>query len=238
MDPKVFFETGQTTGKNVSGNATDTSGETAKQAGRAFKEAFNAANAAGNVDPEATSSPRTADSKVITSAESSDRKATVTSEKLHYAADPSTRNVDSSVRELMAKAPLDHEVLASAQPVGDGKSLPHSQETGNFDPPDNKLGTDLTRDPEALVNGTKPRPTRRDGLLKQWSLYRERQTRPELLLTRNYRAVNRSQQNQKLMRKYLLAHAEFIPQPVDSKTDNGNILESKGSTRLDRNCFA
>ena len=38
MDPKVFFETGQTTGKNVSGNATDTSGETAKQAGRAFKE--------------------------------------------------------------------------------------------------------------------------------------------------------------------------------------------------------
>ena len=60
------------------------------------------------------------------------------------------------MRELMAKAPLDHEVLASAQPVGDGKSLPHSQETGNFDPPDNKLGPDLTRDPEALVNGTKP----------------------------------------------------------------------------------
>lgn len=156
MDPKVFFETGQTTGKHVSGNATDTSGETAKQAGRAFKEAFNAANAAGNVDPEATSSPGAADSKVITSAESSDRKATVTSEKLHYAADPSTRNVDSSVRELIAKAPLDHEVLASAQPVGDGKSLPHSQETGNFDPPDNKLGTDLTRDPEALVSGIKP----------------------------------------------------------------------------------
>ena len=156
MDPKVFFETGQTTGKHVSGNATDTSGETAKQAGIAFKEAFNAANAAGNVDPEATSSPGAADSKVITSAESSDRKATVTSEKLHYAADPSTRNVDSSVRELIAKAPLDHEVLASAQPVGDGKSLPHSQETGNFDPPDNKLGTDLTRDPEALVSGIKP----------------------------------------------------------------------------------
>ena len=157
MDPKVFFETGQTTGKNVSGNATDTSGETAKQAGRAFKEAFNAANAAGNVDPEATSSPGTADSKAITSAESSDRKATVTSEKLHYAADPSTRNVDSSVRELIAKVPLDHEVLASAQPVGDGKSLPHSQEAGNFDPPGNKLGTDFTRDPEALVSGIKPK---------------------------------------------------------------------------------
>ena len=47
MDPKVFFETGQTTGKNVSGSATDTSGETAKQAGRAFKEAFSAANASG-----------------------------------------------------------------------------------------------------------------------------------------------------------------------------------------------
>ena len=156
MDPKVFFETGQTTGKHVSGNATDTSGETAKQAGRAFKEAFNAANAAGNVDPEATSSPGTADSKAITSAESSDRKATVTSEKLHYAADPSTRNVDSSVRELIAKVPLDHEVLASAQPVGDGKSLPHSQEAGNFDPPGNKLGTDFTRDPEALVSGIKP----------------------------------------------------------------------------------
>ena len=184
MDPKVFFETGQTTGKNVSGNATDTSGETAKQAGRAFKEAFNAANAAGNVDPEATSSPRTADSKVITSAESSDRKATVTSEKLHYAADPSTRNVDSSVRELIAKAPLDHEVLASAQPLGYGKPLPHSQETGNFGPPDNKLGPDLTRDPEVLVNGTNPEADSH--------------------------------------------HAEFIPQPVDSKTDNGNISRVKG----------
>ena len=88
MDPKVFFEAGQTTGKNVSGNATDTSGETAKQAGKAFKEAFNAANAAGKLEPEATSSPRTADSKVITSAESPDPKATVTSEKLHYTANP------------------------------------------------------------------------------------------------------------------------------------------------------
>ena len=64
MDPKVFFENGQTIGKNVSGNATDTSGETAKQAGKAFKEAFNAANAAGKVDPEATSSPRNDDSDV------------------------------------------------------------------------------------------------------------------------------------------------------------------------------
>ena len=59
------------------------------------------------------------------------------------------------MRERIAEAPLDHKVLASAQPVGYGKSLPHSQETGKFDPPDNKLGSDFTRDPEALVNGTK-----------------------------------------------------------------------------------
>ena len=144
MDPKVFFETGQTTGKNVSGNATDTSGETAKQAGRAFKEAFNAVNAAGNVDPEATTSSSNADPKVITS------------EKPQYAATPNAGNVDSSARELMAKASLDHEILASAQPVGYGKSLPHIQETGNFDPPDDKLGTGLTLESKVLVNGTKP----------------------------------------------------------------------------------
>ena len=156
MDPKVFFEAGQTIGKNVSGNATDTSGETAKQAGKAFKEAFNAANAAGKVDPEATSSLRNDDSESITAAESPAPKAKVTLEKLQHTANPITGNVDSSVHELMAKAPLDHEVLASAQPVGHGKSLPHSQETGKFDPPDNKLGSEFTRDPEALMNGTKP----------------------------------------------------------------------------------
>ena len=181
MDPKVFFEAGQTIGKNVSGNATDTSGETAKQAGKAFKEAFNAANAAGKVDPEATSSPRNDDSEAITAAESPAPKAKVTLEKLHYTANPITGNVDSSVRELMAKAPLDHEVLASAQPVGHGKSLPHSQETGKFDPPDNKLGSDFTRDPEALMNGTKP---------------------------------------------------EADSHPVDSKTDNGNILRVKSPQGL------
>ena len=234
MDPKVFFETGQTTGKNVSGNATDTSGETAKQAGRAFKEAFNAANAAGNVDPEATSSPRTADSKVITSAESSDRKATVTSEKLHYAADPSTRNVDSSVRELIAKAPLDHEVLASAQPVGDGKSLPHSQETGNFDPPDNKLGTDLTRDPEALVNGIKPEANSQRWVAETMEL-----------VSREANDATRVASNSQLSSSESIAakpkidapntyspHAEIIPQPVDSKTGNGSVLRVKGPQGL------
>ena len=234
MDPKVFFETGQTTGKNVSGNATDTSGETAKQAGRAFKEAFNAANAAGNVDPEATSSPRTADSKVITSAESPDPKATVTSEKLHYAADPSTGNVDSSVRELIAKAPLDHEVLASAQPVGYGKSLPHSQETGNFDPPDNKLGPDLTRDPEALVNGTKPEADSQRWVAETMEL-----------VSREAKDATRVASDSQLSSSESIAakpeinapntyssHAEFIPQPVDSKTDNGNILRVKGPQGL------
>lgn len=142
MDPKVFFETGQTTSKNVGGNATDRSGETSKQAGKAFKEAFTAANAAGKADPEATSSLRNDESEAITAAESLDPKATVTLEKLHYTANHSTGNVDSSVRELMAKAPLDHEVSASAQPVRYGKSLPYSQETGKFDPPGNKLASD------------------------------------------------------------------------------------------------
>ena len=209
MDPKVFFETGQTTGKNVSGSATDTSGETAKQAGRAFKEAFSAANASGKLEPEATSSPRTADSKVITSAESPDPKATATSEKLHYTANPSTGNMDSTVRERMAKAPLDHEVMASAQPVGYGKSLPYSQETGNFDPPDNKLSPDFTRDSEASVNGTKPEAD------SQLSSSESIAAKPEINAPNTYSS-----------------HVEFIPQPVDSKTDNGNILRVKGPQGL------
>ena len=209
MDPKVFFETGQTTGKNVSGNATDTSGETAKQAGRAFKEAFNAANASGKLEPEVTSSPRIADSKVITSAESPDPKATATSEKLKYTANPSTGNMDSTVRELMAKAPLDYEVMASAQPVGYGKSLPYSQETGNFDPPDNKLSPDFTRDSEALVNGTKPQAD------SQLSSSESIAAKPEINAPNTYSS-----------------HVEFIPQPVDSKTDKGNILRVKGPQGL------
>ena len=209
MDPKVFFETGQTTGKNVSGSATDTSGETAKQAGRAFKEAFSAANASGKLEPEATSSPRTADSKVITSAESPDPKATATSEKLHYTANPNTGNMDSTVRELMAKAPLDHEVMASAQPVGYGKFLPYSQETGNFDPLDNKLSPDFTRDSEASVNGTKPEAD------SQLSSSESIAAKPEINAPNTYSS-----------------HVEFIPQPVDSKTDNGNILRVKGPQGL------
>ena len=234
MDPKVFFETGQTTGKNVSGSATDTSGETAKQAGRAFKEAFNAANAAGNVDPEATSSPRNDDSKVITAAESPDPKATVTSEKLHYTPSPSTGNVDSSVRERIAEAPLDHKVLASAQPVGYGKSLPHSQETGNFEPPDNKLGPDLTRDPEALVNGTKPEADSQRWVAETM----------ELVSTEAKDATRVASDSQLSSSESIAAkleidapntyspNAEIIPQPVDSKTDNGNILRVKGPQGL------
>ena len=234
MDPKVFFESGQTTGKNVSGNATDTSGETAKQAGRAFKEAFNAANAAGNVDPEATSSPRTADSKVITSAESSDRKATVTSEKLHDAADPSTRNVDSSVRELIAKAPLDHEVLASAQPVGDGKSLPHSQETGNFDPPDNKLGTDLTRDPEALVNGTKPETDSQRWVGETMELVSREATDAIRVASASQLSSSESSSVKPQIDKpdSYSPNAELISQPADSRTDNGSISRVRGPQGL------
>ena len=151
---------------------------------------------------------------MITSAESSDRKATVTSEKPHYAADLSTRNVDSSVRELIAKAPLDHEVLASAQPVGDGKSLPHSQETGNFDPPDNKLGTDLTRDPEALVNGIKPEANSQRWVAETMELV-SRETKPKIDAPNTYSP-----------------HAEIIPQPVDSKTGNGSVLRVKGPQGL------
>ena len=201
MDPKVFFETGQTTGKNISGNATDTSGETAKQAGKAFKEAFIAANAAGKVDSEAASSRKTDNSEAITAAESPDPKATKTFEKLHYTVNPSTGNVDSSVRELMAKAPPDYEALASDQPVVHGKSLPHSQETGKFDPPDNKLGSDLARDPEALVNGTK---TEADS--QRWV--------PETVgfISREARDA---------------ARVASDSQPVDSKTGYGHILRVK-----------
>ena len=206
MDPKVFFEAGQTIGKNVSGNATDTSGETAKQAGKAFKEAFNAANAAGKVDPEATSSPKNDDSEAITAAESPAPKAKVTLEKLHYTANPMTGNVDSSMRELMAKAPLDHEVLASAQPVGHGKSLPHSQETGKFDPPDNKLGSDFTRYPEALMNGTKPEADSQRSVAETTEFI-SRETKDS-------------------------ARVATDSLSVDSKTDNGNILKVKSPQGL------
>ncbi|MAP03391.1 MAG: hypothetical protein CME48_00195 [Halieaceae bacterium] len=234
MDPKVFFETGQTTGKNVSGNATDTSGETAKQAGKAFKEAFNAANAAGNVDPEATRSPRTADSKVITSAESPDSKATVTSEKLHYTANPSTENVDSSVRELMAKAPLDHDLLASAQPVGYGKPLPHSQETGNFYPPDNKLGPDLTRDSEALVNSTKPEANSQRWVAETMELVSREATDAIRVASASQLSSSESSSVKPQIDKpdSYSPNAELISQPADSRTDNGSISRVRGPQGL------
>ena len=113
------------------------------------------------------------------------------------------------MRELMAKAPLDHEVMASAQPVGYGKSLPYSQETGNFDPPDNKLSPDFTRDSEASVNGTKPEAD------SQLSSSESIAAKPEINAPNTYSS-----------------HVEFIPQPVDSKTDNGNILRVKGPQGL------
>ena len=234
MDPKVFFETGQTTGKNVSGNATDTSGETAKQAGKAFKEAFNAANAAGNVDPEATRSPRTADSKVITSSESPDSKATVTSEKLHYTATPNTGNVDSSARELMAKAPIDHEIMASAQSDGYGKSLPHIQETGNFDPPDDKLGTDLTLESKALVNGTKPETDSQRWVGDTMEL----ESREATDAIRVASAAQLSSRESSSVKPQIdkpdsySPNAELISQPVDSRTDNGSISRVRGPQGL------
>ena len=208
MDPKIFFETGQTSGKKVSGNATDASGETAKQAGKAFKEAFNAANAAGKVDPEATA----------------------TLEKPHYTANPSTGNVDSSVRELMAKAPLDHEVLASAQPVRYGKSLPHSQEAGKFDPPDNELGSDLTRDPEASVNGTKPEadPQRWVAETIELVLREAKDATPVASDSQLSSIESVAAKSEVDAQTTYSSHAEFIPQPPDSITDNGNILRVKG----------
>ena len=217
MDPKVFFETGQTTGKNVSGNAADTSGKTVQQAGKAFKEAFNAANAAGNVDREATASLGNADPKATTSAGSPDPKATAslgnpdpkataTSENLHYRAIPNAVNVDSQARELMVKAPLDHEVLASVRAIGYGKSLPHIQETGNFDPLDNKLGSDITLDSTTLANGTKL-----EADSKRWVA-----ETTELVAREAKDAIRGSSDSQ----------------PVDRKTDKGSILRVKGPQGL------
>ena len=195
MDPKVFFETGQTTGKNVSGNAADTSGKTVKQAGKAFKEAFNAASAAGNVGREATASLGNADPK-----------ATATSENLHYRSIPNAVNVESQARELMAKAPLDHELLASARPIGYGKSLPHIQETGNFDPLDNKLGSDITLDSTTLANGTKLEVDSQRWVAET----------TELVAREAKDAIRGSSDSQ----------------PVDSKTDKGSILRVMGPQGL------
>lgn len=234
MDPKIFFETGQTSGKNVSGTATDTSGETTKQAGRAFKEAFNAANVAGNVDPEGTSSPGKVDPKGITSIGSSDPKATATSEQIHYTALPNAGNVGSRAYELMAKAPLDHEVLASAQPIGFGKSLPHTQETGNFDPPDNKRGSGLTLDPKALVDGTKPEAESQRWVAETMELV-SREAKDAIRGASNSQ-LSRSESSAARPESYVpntySPHTEFISQPVDSKTENGSIVRVKGPQGL------
>ena len=70
------------------GNATDTSGETAKQAGEPLKRLSMQPMLRAMLILRRLPLPRNADSKVITAAESPDPKATVTSEKLHYTANP------------------------------------------------------------------------------------------------------------------------------------------------------
>ena len=225
MDPKVFLETAQ----NVSGNAADnTSGETAKQAGRAFKEAFNAANAVGNSELEETASAKSADPKASTSAGNADAEATTT-EKRNYMATTDAGNGDLLARDLTAKGLLTHKVLESTQPLEYGKFLPHAQETGNFDPSKDKLGSDLAFDSEFVTNGTKPAD----------HLHRPVVETTEVL-SRETRDVIRGASDSQVASSESSAvkpeidspnsyspHAKFASQTADSETDGASIVRIK-----------
>jgi len=208
MDPKIFFETSQTSGKSVSDSAADKSGQAAKQAGIAFKEAFNAVNTGEKVDQKAT-----------TSAGNPYPKANANPERPYY-----------TVNTHAADWDLRGQVVESDQPIGYGKSLPHIQETGNVDPPDNMLGSDLTFDSEALVSGTEPETNAQRWVAET----------AELLSGESKEATQGASDSQPPSSESSTAkaqihspntyspHAEFVSQFVDGKTDEGSVVRVKG----------
>ena len=240
MDPKVFLETGQTNGKNLSGNATDTSGENAKQAGKAFKEAFNAATAAGNVDPKATTPPEDVDSKAITSSGNVDPKAITTSGNvdpkaaaINRSADYTEFNIagngDSLTRDLAANVKIDSRVFGSVQPLEYGKSLPHSQETGNFGPSEDKRGSERSLDPKALVNDTKPK-AESQRLVAEAGEFLLREAKDALLGASNSQVSSSESSAVELginAPTSYSPHAEFGSQSAEIKTDKGRIVSVK-----------
>ena len=208
MDPKIFFETSQTSGKSVSGSAADKSGQTAKQAGIAFKEAFNAVNTGEKVDQKAT-----------TSAGHPYPKANANPERPYYTV--STHAADWDLRG---------QVVESNQPVGYGKSLPHIQETGNVDPPDNKLGSDLTLDSKALVSVTEPETN-----AQRWVAETAELLPGESKDATQGASVSQPPSSESSTAKAEIhspniysPHAEFVSQFVDGKTDEGSVVRVKG----------
>ena len=205
MDPKLFLEIGQTNGKKVGGKAPDTSGENAKQAGKAFKEAFNTANAAENFGPKAT-----------TLAQNVDSKATGTE-----------GNLEPMARDLTAKAPIDNKVPQAAQSPGHGKSLPHFQETGNLGSPEGKIGSEVTLASEVTANAAKAEVNSQSLIAATVDLSSRDAVRSVIDLqvpTSESTATTQESDGAKLP---FAPHADSAPQPLDKATDKARSVRVK-----------
>jgi|GEM_PF-3054955 len=189
-----------------------------------------------NANPKATTPAGTVDAQVITSAGNPARKVT-TAEKRYYMASTDAGNRDSRARDLTAKDLLTDKVLESSKPSGYGKFLPHTQETGNFGPSNDKLDSDLAFDSEVLVNDTKPqadlqrwvvettevvsRETKdviRGAPNSQVSSSESSTVKPEIDAPNSHSSHAKSSHS---------LHAESISQTVESKTDRGSIVRIK-----------
>ena len=204
MDPKLFLEIGQTNGKNVSGKAPDTSGENAKQAGRAFKEAFNTANAAENFGPKVTTFAQNVDSKVT----------------------GTEGNLEPMARDLTAKAPIDNKVPEAAQSPGHGKSLPHFQETGNLGSPEGKVGSQVTLASEVTANAGKAEVNSQSLIAATVDLSSRDAVRSVIDLQVPTSESTPTTQESDGAKPYA-PHAESAPQPLDKATDKARSVRVK-----------
>ena len=204
MDPKLFLEIGQTNGKNVSGKAPDTSGENAKQAGRAFKEAFNTANAAENFGPKVTTFAQNVDSKVT----------------------GTEGNLEPMARDLTAKAPIDNKVPEAAQSPGHGKSLPHFQETGNLGSPEGKVGSEVTLASEVTANAGKAEVNSQSLIAATVDLSSRDAVRSVIDLQVPTSESTATTQKSDGAKPYA-PHAESAPQPLDKATDKARSVRVK-----------
>jgi len=218
MDPKVFLEISQTTGKNVSGNASDTSGENAKQAGKAFKEAFNTANAPENFGPKATTLAQDVDAKGATPAVNVDAKVT-----------GAAGNPESMERDLTAKTFIDNKVPLAAQSPGHGKSLPHFQETGNLGSHEGKSGSEVALASQATTNAVKAEVNSQRliaATVEPLSRDSRDATRSAIDLQLPTSESTAKKQESDGAKRYS-PHTESVPQPLDRATDKARSVRVK-----------
>ena len=240
MDPKVFLEISQTTGKNVSGNASDTSGENAKQAGKAFKEAFNTANAPENFGPKATTLAQNVDAKGATPAVNVDAKGASPAVNVDAKGASPAVNVDANVtgaagnpesmsRDLTAKTFIDNKVPLAAQSPGHGKSLPHFQETGNLGSHEGKSGSEVALASQATTNAVKAEVNSQRliaATVEPLSRDSRDATRSAIDLQLPTSESTAKKQESDGAKRYS-PHTESVPQPLDRATDKARSVRVK-----------